>query len=318
VDFDGSRGMALLPSLAEADEEEESQHMKHVVERALDLACKGDLSGLVAWLRGHGGLAPDSVTRADGWTIAHSAAQSGSCDVLRYAVHYSEPRADSSGRIVGGGSISPTARTCHGWSPVHIAAAHGHPEAVALLGELGADLEVEDKSGARPLHSAAASGHANVVRVLAASGVSLDAVTMDGATAAYVAAGNGCDGVVRLLGELGADMNLATTDGWTPAQIAHEMGHTKVLHALSELVVGSLRASSPACVVRGAHGAAGSTPGRPVEGRQGDRILLDTLFEEDDLGMVLSPLGPRGDEAMVSELPVLVCSCSHFLPLLSR
>ena len=198
-----------------------TEDLERISQVALTMAKRGRTASLVSWLQQHGDLSPDAVKRVDGWTLAHAAAEGGKCEVLAWAIRFNEPR-DGPDGIEAGGGVSPSAVTTQGWTPAHIAAAHGHTDAIELLSDLGADLEAPDESGARPMHSAAASGHCgghprrvlccidstflgfadallrllaaactDVINVLALHGCALNPITHEGASAVYVAAGNG-------------------------------------------------------------------------------------------------------------------------------
>lgn len=112
-----------------------------------------------------------------------------------------------------------------GFTPLHFAAFFGHPAAVRLLAERGADLEARSTNrelalDARPLHSAAAAGQREACEVLLDAGADVNAVQHGGYTALLDAAANGNAGLVDLLLERGADPSARLEDGRGAADLA--------------------------------------------------------------------------------------------------
>lgn len=62
-----------------------------------------------------------------------------------------------------------------GNTPMHYAAGSGHPEAVAELLRLGADVTLTNGVGDTPLHKAAFRGNVPTVKALVAAGAQVDA-----------------------------------------------------------------------------------------------------------------------------------------------
>eukprot|EP01052_Picozoa_sp_SAG31_P013690 SAG31_NODE_829_length_11709_cov_5.435917_5_plen_247_part_00 len=76
-------------------------------------------------------------------------------------------------------------------TPLHIAAWHGHANAVNRLVVAGANPEKTDAEyGLTPLHLAAGNGHVEVVALLLAAGANKESRTMNGRTALYLASRN--------------------------------------------------------------------------------------------------------------------------------
>lgn len=80
------------------------------------------------------------------------------------------------------------ARDYSGATPMHWAAANGHPKVVIDLLERGAQPDATDLSDATPLHDAAWAGHAEVADALLKAGAQVDAVDAHGRTALHAAA----------------------------------------------------------------------------------------------------------------------------------
>ncbi|GFR27959.1 methylosome subunit pICln [Trichonephila clavata] len=74
-----------------------------------------------------------------------------------------------------------------GWTPIHLAAAHGHSEIVKYLAVEGAHLAALDPSSYTALHLAAMNGHKNCLDVLLPMGIDIDSVTAEGFTPLHLA-----------------------------------------------------------------------------------------------------------------------------------
>lgn len=76
-------------------------------------------------------------------------------------------------------------------TPLHHAASTGQVEAIAVLCELGADVNARDREGWTPLLRAAAAGHPSAVRMLLARGANTACVDQLGHTALHLAVMSG-------------------------------------------------------------------------------------------------------------------------------
>ena len=122
-----------------------------------------------------------------------------------------------------------------GWTPLHLAAFFGHPDAARLLIERGAGVRARSRNGTanEPLHAAAVRGHDDVVKLLLASGADPNAVAGEGYTALMLAAGGGHRAVVERLLAAGADPSVRNDGGFTAAALAAQRGHAGLAGSLT-------------------------------------------------------------------------------------
>ncbi len=110
-----------------------------------------------------------------------------------------------------------------------------NPEAIRMLLEHGALVDLPTANGTTPLMAAAGMGHGNnptrgrfnteddalaAVPLLLAGGADVDARADNGRTAVHAAVEKGWGRVVRLLADNGADLNVADNGGRTPMDLA--------------------------------------------------------------------------------------------------
>ena len=69
-----------------------------------------------------------------------------------------------------------------GWTPLNYAVMSGEKEAVEVLIDNGADVNVKDKYGSTPLHDASLGKHNEVVELLISKGADVNAKRGDGDT----------------------------------------------------------------------------------------------------------------------------------------
>ena len=129
----------------------------------------------------------------------------------------------------------PGAVADDGFTALHLAAFFRHADAVRLLLERGAPVNVVASNAMRvqPLHSAAAGGDTECVRLLVEAGAGVDARQEGGFVPLHASAQNGDAAAVEALLAAGADPSAATEDGRTAADFAREAGHTLVVERLS-------------------------------------------------------------------------------------
>jgi len=98
------------------------------------------------------------------------------------------------------------ARAADGFTPLHFAAFFGHPGAVRILLEAGADVTdvAQNPMRVQPLHSAAAAGSAEIVGLLLEHGADPNAEQEGGYTPLDAARQNGDDTMAELLIRHGA------------------------------------------------------------------------------------------------------------------
>ncbi|XP_035662257.1 ankyrin repeat and SOCS box protein 18-like isoform X2 [Branchiostoma floridae] len=110
----------------------------------------------------------------------------------------------------------------NGWSPLHAAVDGGHVDAVQLLINHGADVDLEtEDTGKTALHMCCGKDYLKIAKLLLRRGTNINAKTYDvEETPLHVAAQNGLFDLVDLLLEKGADPNATNNEGDTPLALA--------------------------------------------------------------------------------------------------
>ncbi len=122
----------------------------------------------------------------------------------------------------------------NGWTPIFIAAGHGHTETVrALVLEFDNDVKDTDVLSRTTVWIAARGGHTVTVRALVACGADVSPVDENGWTPIFIAASHGHTETVRaLVLEFDADVNATDVMSRIPVWIAAQSGDTVTVRAL--------------------------------------------------------------------------------------
>jgi uncharacterized protein len=116
-----------------------------------------------------------------------------------------------------------------GWTPLHLAAAFGTPQAVSILLAAGARVDEVSRNPQQnhPLHAALALGkNPDSIRLLLAHGAPVNAVQAGGFTPLFSAVIANRRDLAELLLSHGADLSKKSDQGRTAADFARERGHT--------------------------------------------------------------------------------------------
>ncbi len=142
-----------------------------------------------------------------GWNILHISVNDGNLDDVR--------------RILEHGKDPNCATTKKGWTPLWIAACHGHVEIADLLLKFGAEVDVASEDGSTPLDQAALIGSTALVRKFLEHGASVEGGARPHRDTALIdAAAKGHIETVKLLLENGANCLAQQFGGWSPLHYA--------------------------------------------------------------------------------------------------
>jgi uncharacterized protein len=125
-----------------------------------------------------------------------------------------------------------------GWTPLHLAAAFGTPEAVATLLAAGASVDEVSRNPQQnqPLPAALALGkNVNTVCLLLDHGAQANATQAGGFTPIFSAAIANRRDLAEILLADGADSRRKNDQGKTPADFARERGHAEMAAWLESL-----------------------------------------------------------------------------------
>ena len=121
----------------------------------------------------------------------------------------------------------------NGQDCLHLAASKGRIEILQLLlKNKGLHVNTEDISRRTPLHYSAENGHKEAVKVLVEYKAEVDMVDKGGKTPLYLSAAEGHSEIVAFLCENGASLNSKADDGSTPLHQAALFGHTEIAKSI--------------------------------------------------------------------------------------
>jgi ankyrin repeat protein len=116
------------------------------------------------------------------------------------------------------------------------AANSGNTTEVTKLIEAGANINIQDNTGATPLFRASFNGHLDTIKVLISWGADINIQDNDGLTPIWTAIENGHTDVVKYLLLSRADINIPSNDGYTPFLVASENGNSDIVLALLKYI----------------------------------------------------------------------------------
>ena len=123
----------------------------------------------------------------------------------------------------------------YGFTPLQLAASHGHLDVTSFLIDRGASLDSGTKAGGyTALHLASNFGHESTTKFLITAGSCVDRVSGFGTTALHRAAMNGHTAVVRELLMAGVSGDVKNEEGYTAlhyAALENHIGAAKLLIA---------------------------------------------------------------------------------------
>ena len=127
-----------------------------------------------------------------------------------------------------------------GWTPLHLAAAFGTPEAVRLLLQNGAQVDAvsQNPQANQPLHATLALGrNPETIELLLKAGANPNARQTGGFTPIFSAAAANRRDLVELLIAHGADPSISNDFAQTAAGFARERNHTELADWLESQTV---------------------------------------------------------------------------------
>ncbi len=218
---------------------------------ALSMAANQEHSDAVAILLEAG--ADPNATDANGTTPLHDAARiTNSLPVIRLLLkHGADPNiASKHGKetpilqLMGGGleaiqllvqaGARLDVRDIYGTTVLHTPAALHDKDAVTYLIRQGLDPNAQDNEGARPLHRAISlwAPDSAVIRALIAGGADINAREASGRTALHRAASSGQTDIVKVLLEHNPDLNARDGKNRTPLSYAVQWKHEEIAQML--------------------------------------------------------------------------------------
>jgi len=127
-------------------------------------------------------------------------------------------------------------------APLHAASRHGHTEAVSVLLQHNAYVNIRSMAFYDfkwvPLHFASSYGHPNTVQLLLEHGADINTLSAAHNSPLYFASAQGRLEIVRILLKHGADVHICGEFHVTPFQRSIQNGHLEVARVLSEYGAG--------------------------------------------------------------------------------
>lgn len=117
---------------------------------------------------------------------------------------------------------------CGGFTPLHIASAHGHLEVAEILLKNRANVKVLDNFGHTPMHLASQHSSLEIVKLLVEFGSEIDKIDYDDRTPLSIACARGNVDIVQYLVSKGANVNSIDTSCNTPLMHAVSGPHSRV------------------------------------------------------------------------------------------
>jgi ankyrin repeat protein len=160
-----------------------------------DAAQQGDRDGVKALIKQ---AADVNAAQGDGMTALHWAAMKDDAELAQTLLY-------------AGANVRAATRI-GGYTPLILAAQHGHADVIAPLIAANADVNAKTMNGTTPLMLAAASGSVDAVKLLLDKGADVNAKeSVRGMNAAMFAAASNRAAVVSLLAKRGADLKATST-----------------------------------------------------------------------------------------------------------
>jgi ankyrin repeat protein len=119
-----------------------------------------------------------------------------------------------------------------GWSPLHVAVAHGRVECMECLLDNGASVNIYASLNSTVLYVAAINGQLECMKLLVARGVNLHERTSFNGTLLHSVADHGHFKCIQYLVDNGLDVNGRDADGTTPLHYACEHGFLECVEQL--------------------------------------------------------------------------------------
>uniref|UniRef100_A0AAR2K7D4 VPS9 domain-containing protein n=1 Tax=Pygocentrus nattereri TaxID=42514 RepID=A0AAR2K7D4_PYGNA len=195
----------------------------HTVEKLLRAVADRDVE-MVRYLLEWADEEPEEDEKAeipDKTELCHPLCQCPNCEPTQKKLSALQP----DGLGVNSSSVD-------GFTPLHVAALHGHTALVSLLIRHGANINARNGQSATPLHLACQNSHIQVVTSLVECNAKLNKRDQFGNTPLIQACLKGHVQTVAVLIESGASVNLANNQGNTAIHEAVRGGHQALVELL--------------------------------------------------------------------------------------